>query len=101
MKNFILPCLVPFIVLPAEVGIEPVRSVADDSDWWSNWRGPGGTGVASTGSPPVEWSEERNIRWKDDLPGLGSSSPIVWEDRVYVMTAIETDRRGEGLPARQ
>lgn len=102
MKNFILPCLVPFIVLPAEVGIEPVRSVADDSDWWSNWRGPGGTGVASTGSPPVEWSEEKNIRWKVDLPGLGSSSPIVWEDRVYVMTAIETDRRGEGAaPAQQ
>jgi outer membrane protein assembly factor BamB len=60
---------------------------------WSNWRGPSGTGAAP-GKPPTEWSEERNVRWKTPLPGLGSSSPVAWGDRVYVTTAVETDEQG-------
>ncbi|MFQ5506070.1 MAG: PQQ-binding-like beta-propeller repeat protein [Planctomycetota bacterium] len=63
--------------------------------WWNAWRGRDGTGVARGSNPPTEWSEDRNIRWKAAIPGLGSSSPIVWKDRVYVTTAIETDELGE------
>lgn len=58
---------------------------------WPHWRGPSGTGVAETGAPPVEWSETKNIRWKADLPGKGSSSPIVWGNRIYVTTAVPTE----------
>ena len=45
---------------------------------WPQWRGPLGTGVAPTAKPPIEWSEEKNIRWKVALPGRGHSTPIVW-----------------------
>ncbi len=62
---------------------------------WTSWRGPLGTGVAPTADPPVEWSENKNVRWKVPVPGLGSSTPIVQGDRIYLTTAVKTDREGE------
>ena len=54
---------------------------------WPQWRGPLADGVAPQSNPPVDWNEKKNIRWKIALPGKGHSSPIVFGDRVYVMTA--------------
>lgn len=54
---------------------------------WPQWRGPLATGVSITAKPPVEWSESKNVRWKVEIPGRGSASPIVWGDRVYLLTA--------------
>jgi len=48
--------------------------------------------VSPDANPPIEWSDEKNVRWKVELPGLGHSTPIVWGDRVFVMTAVKTDR---------
>lgn len=59
---------------------------------WPAWRGPLGTGVAPASDPPSEWSESKNVRWKVEVPGRGHASPIVWKDRVYLLTAIKTDR---------
>ncbi len=56
--------------------------------YWSQWRGPQGTGTAPNGNPPLEWSEEKNVRWKVVIPGKGHASPIVWGDKVFVLTAI-------------
>lgn len=70
------------------------RSNARDT-FWPQWRGPQATGVSPHGNPPTEWSETKNIRWKVDLPGLGHATPIVWGDRVYVQTAIKTDKQAE------
>ena len=66
---------------------------------WPQWRGPLGTGVAPQATPPVEWSDRdgQNIRWKTELPGRGHSTPIVWDDRVFITTAIPY---GEDLPPR-
>ncbi|MBI3462149.1 MAG: PQQ-binding-like beta-propeller repeat protein [Planctomycetes bacterium] len=61
---------------------------------WPQWRGPLGTGTAPMSDPPVEWSESKNIRWKVEVPGRGTSSPIVWGDRVFLLTAIDTGRQG-------
>lgn len=61
---------------------------------WPQWRGPLGTGVAPQGDPPTEWSETKNVRWKTAIPGHGNASPIVWGDKVYVLTAVKTDRTG-------
>jgi outer membrane protein assembly factor BamB len=55
--------------------------------FWPQWRGPLASGVAPLATPPVEWSEKKNVRWKLELPGKGHSSPIVFGDRVYVMAA--------------
>ncbi|PAY15828.1 hypothetical protein CKO51_29835 [Rhodopirellula sp. SM50] len=50
---------------------------------WNRFRGPGGRGVAEA-DLPTTWSETENLAWKTDLPGKGSSSPVVWDDRVYL-----------------
>jgi len=60
---------------------------------WTHWRGPKACGVAPQADPPVEWSETRNVRWKVELPGSGHASPIVWGNRVYVLTAIRTEKQ--------
>lgn len=67
-------------------------------DYWPAWRGPLGSGVSPTGNPPLVWSETQNIRWKAAIPGKGTSSPIVWSDRIFFLTAIETDREGTPEP---
>jgi outer membrane protein assembly factor BamB len=65
------------------------RLPADDAGrFWPQWRGPLHTGVAPQGNPPVEWSETKNLKWKAAIPGLGSSTPVVWGDAVYVLTAV-------------
>ena len=55
---------------------------------WPQWRGPLANGVAPRANPPVHWSETNNIRWKMALPGKGHSSPIVFGNSVYVLSAV-------------
>jgi outer membrane protein assembly factor BamB len=57
------------------------------------WRGPLGNGVAPLADPPVEWSETKNVTWKIEVPGRGSASPVIWGDRIFLLTAIPA-----GLP---
>jgi outer membrane protein assembly factor BamB len=64
---------------------------------WPQWRGPLGTGESPEGKPPVEWSEQKNVRWKVDVPGRGHSSPIVAKDLVIVTTAVP--KGGVAAPA--
>jgi outer membrane protein assembly factor BamB len=74
---------------------------AVDNPWdssWPQWRGPLATGVAPHGHPPVTWSETENIQWKVALPGRGSSTPIIWENQVFILTAIPTGRKVEVKP---
>ncbi len=54
---------------------------------WPQFRGPSRQGVSSETGLPLEWSAISNIAWKTDIPGQSWSSPIVWEDRVFVTTA--------------
>lgn len=62
---------------------------------WPQWRGPNANGVAPYGNPPVEWSESKNIRWKIELPGKGHATPVIWDNQIFVLTAIETDKQVE------
>jgi outer membrane protein assembly factor BamB len=68
---------------------------SDSEKNWAQWRGPYATGVSPHGSPPVEWSETKNIKWKIELPGKGHATPIVWGDRIYICTAVETEKEGK------
>ncbi len=51
---------------------------------WSAFRGPSGQGVTATSSLPLNWSESKNISWKIAMPGPGASSPIVFDDHIYI-----------------
>ena len=60
---------------------------------WPQFRGPHACGIASGQDLPLDWDVEtgENIRWKTAIPGLGHSSPVVWDNKVFVTTAV-----GEG-----
>lgn len=51
---------------------------------WLRFRGPNGSGVSADAAPPTEWSDDKNLAWKIDLPGPGSSCPIVVGDKVIL-----------------
>jgi outer membrane protein assembly factor BamB len=53
---------------------------------WPHWRGPSGTGTSSETRLPEKWSDEQNIAWRTRLGGSGVSSPVVWGDRVFVIS---------------
>ena len=61
---------------------------------WPQFRGPGARGVAESTKLPDSWSNTRNVFWKLDLPGRGWSSPVVWEDKIFV-TAVVTEGQTE------
>jgi outer membrane protein assembly factor BamB len=65
---------------------------ADGGRYWPQWRGPLGTGEAPLARPPVEWSETKNIRWKVEVPGVGKSTPVVWDDLVIVTSAVPSSK---------
>ena len=68
---------------------------------WHQWRGPLANGFAPEADPPTTWGSESNVRWKVAVPGQGESTPIVWQNRIFLTTAIETDREEEMPPAEQ
>jgi len=55
---------------------------------WPAWRGPTADGLSSEKNLPVEWDAQHNIAWKVNLPGLGTSTPIVWDDLVILTSQI-------------
>jgi outer membrane protein assembly factor BamB len=57
-------------------------------DDWSHWRGPQGNGVAPEARPPLDFGPGRGERWKVEIPGRGTSSPVVRGERVFVTTAV-------------
>ena len=80
-------------ILATTVG--QTQPVADN---WHQWRGPENNGVSRTADPPVEWSEEKNVAWKIEIGGHGTSSPIVWGNKVFVTTAVNTEKVDPSLP---
>lgn len=72
---------------------------ATGKDTWPTWRGPTGAGIAPGAQPPTQWSEQQNVKWKTKIPGVGFSTPIVWQDRIFLLTAIETDEQAAGAAA--
>ena len=68
------------------------------TDNWHQWRGPNATGVSTTANPPVTWGEDENIKWKVAIEGQGTSTPIIWGDKVFVLTAINTGVKDPSIP---
>ena len=59
------------------------------SENWMRFRGPTGQGISTETKLPVTWSATKNIKWKASLPGKGWSSPIVFEDNVFITASSE------------
>src|SRR5262245_52636938 len=85
---------IPLLLLAAVVA-RAGDDIPGKLDNWHHWRGPLANGTAPKADPPVNWDAKTNVKWKADLPGKGSATPIVWGDQVFVVTAVETDRQGK------
>ena len=61
---------------------------------WPQFRGPGATGVVEGPARPVTWdaSKSANVRWKTPIPGLSHASPVVWGDKVFVVSAVTSGK---------
>ena len=67
-------------------------ATADD---WQVFRGPAGDGSSTLKNLPIEWSIDKNVTWKTDLPGEGWSSPVVYKGVVYLTAAIAQSKTDE------
>ncbi|HBJ37355.1 MAG TPA: serine/threonine protein kinase [Planctomycetaceae bacterium] len=87
-----MPQLNRFILLFAMVFV-PINSAMSEN--WPQWRGPRGDGTSQEKRVPFRWDAEtgENIVWKAELPGKGHSSPIVWQDRIFVTACVEADQQ--------
>jgi outer membrane protein assembly factor BamB len=74
-------------------------AVAGPQENWPQWRGPLQSGVAPLADPVTTWSETNNVRWKVRIPGEGSATPLVWDNLVFIQTAIPTGKKPEGTSA--
>lgn len=91
----------PLIVTAAfllSLFLAPPSDAQSVADHWHQWRGPGNNGVSLTARPPLTWSESSNLCWKIEVEGNGTGTPIVWGDKVFVTTAINTGRIDPSLP---
>jgi outer membrane protein assembly factor BamB len=75
------------LVLAGVVLVPVVRAA---SPAWPQFRGPNASGIADDAKLPLSWSTTEHVAWTADLPGRGWSSPIVWGDRVFVTSAVNT-----------
>src|SRR5688572_10318321 len=82
MRRFLISCL----LLTAVAG----TALAEN---WPAWRGPRGTGLADEQELPVSWSATENVTWKTPLPAPGNSTPVVWQDRVFLTAAEDGGTR--------
>jgi outer membrane protein assembly factor BamB len=66
-------------------------AVGLQADNWPQWRGPEATGISLERNLPSRWSASQNIVWKVALAGRGTSTPVIWDDQVFLTSQI-----GEG-----
>ena len=77
-----LLCFLFFLLL---LIINPVAEAQN----WPNWRGPNGDGTSTETNIPTKWDSVTNVVWKVPVPGQGYSSPIIWQDFLFMTTAIQ------------
>jgi len=73
--------------------VRMIESEGAAARYWPRWRGPSGQGRVADGPFPDRWSASQNIAWRVPVAGRGNSSPIVWDDRLFLTTAHEGGQR--------
>ena len=78
-------CVILLVLVNAESAAQ-----SDYTEQWPGFRGPLATGIIDDANTPVEWDagSGKNIKWKTKIPGLGHSCPVIWDDYVFVTTAV-------------
>lgn len=90
MKHILAPILI--LALVAVLALPYTTQAQGNKSYWNQFRGPNGDGKNSATDLPVEFSETQNIRWKTAIPHAGYSSPVVWDDQIWLTTGLEDGR---------
>ncbi|MFC1555943.1 PQQ-binding-like beta-propeller repeat protein [candidate division KSB1 bacterium] len=88
MRNIVL---ITALLLTFACGLIAQENLSDYEKNWPQWRGPNNTGTALAGNPPIEWSEQQNIKWKTRIPGTGYSTPAIWGDNIFVTSSVSNE----------
>src|SRR5690606_34907957 len=59
------------------------------ADNWPQWRGQRLDGISHEKDLPITFSKTENVAWRLPLPGPGGSTPVIWEDRIF-LTSVDT-----------
>jgi outer membrane protein assembly factor BamB len=78
------------ILLAACTAAAQGRKAGGGTDW-PRWRGPRADSVADPARLPVRWSRSENVRWSVTLPGWGTSSPVIFGDKLFVTSQVEQE----------
>ena len=81
MSNRLFPAALSAVLAAGILASTPPAATAGD---WPGFRGPNADNISTEKGIPLEWSDSKNLAWTAELPGPGSSSPIVHGDRVFV-----------------
>jgi outer membrane protein assembly factor BamB len=76
------------LALAAALGLSGGVASAEN---WPEWRGPRHTGISSETGIATQWTKTENVAWKAKLPGQGGSTPVVWDDRIFLTSADGDD----------
>ena len=82
LNRRVVVCVAGALLLAANVAV---------AENWPSWRGPTRDGVSTETNLPVEWDTERNIAWKLEMPAWSGSTPIVWDDFIFLNVAVDDD----------
>jgi outer membrane protein assembly factor BamB len=93
--HFLIVVALFFATTFGTIAAEPAKSQ------WPHWRGPLANGVAPNSSPPLKWGESTNVRWKVGVPGEGFSTPIIWGDKVFLLSAVPTGEKSAAPPQKR
>lgn len=86
------------VLLVASAGL--ILPLALEAEHWPRWRGPENDGMALSDAP-VKFSGKENVKWKLDIPGRGFSSPVIWENKLFVTTAVQVGEAPREAPAEE
>src|SRR5258708_7489528 len=86
-------CLMTPLSVQAQDKVRMLPPDGDGAKYWPRWRGPSGQGLGVDGPCPDKWSDTENVLWKVPMTGRGNSSPIIWEQHLFLTTAYENGKR--------
>ncbi len=84
-----MTCKVPFLLTILLISLLFSAGQPVGAENWTEFRGPTGQGYSTEKNIPARWSDTENVRWKMAVPGIGWSSPVVFNGRVYLTTAVD------------
>jgi outer membrane protein assembly factor BamB len=97
MKRKIIYSIILIVALTV-LRTEKSHSQPVNNQQWPSFRGPGGCGYLNDSRTPAQWDiwNPVNLKWKTPIPGLAHSSPVIWDNMLFITTAT-TNLNDESL----